>query len=134
MPQRIEPGDQRLRLSAAADDQGLQPVEEVGEDGAGVLVVFAWLRVLALWWQNNPFLLRKALMLFSPFGFAWLYACAGYGSAVSRLRLLALGTVMPMLALVYVQTPERALANAFFVVVPLATILLSRVPPLPPPT
>lgn len=85
---------------------------------------------LVLWWNNNPFPLRKALMLFSAFGFGWLYALAGYGSAVSRLRLLALGTVVPILALAYVQTPERALANAFFVVVPLAAILLSRVPPL----
>ncbi len=48
--------------------------------------------------------------------------------AIRDVRLLALGAVVPMLALVYVQTPERALANAFFVVVPLAAVFLSQRP------
>jgi len=34
-----------------------------------------------------------------------------------------------MLALVFVQTPERALGNAFFVVIPLAAAFLAQVPP-----
>ena len=42
---------------------------------------------------------------------------------------LAAGAALPMLALVYVQTPERALGNAFFVVIPLAAAFLARVPP-----
>lgn len=83
---------------------------------------------LALWWANNPSLLRKLFFLFVPFGFAWLYAAAGYRSAPRDLRHLATGALLPFLALNYVQNPERALANTFFVIVPLATVALSRVP------
>jgi hypothetical protein len=84
---------------------------------------------LALWWRNNPSLIRKALIVFSPFGWAWVFALLGYRGATPAIRQLALGAVLPIGALVYVQTPERALANAFFVIVPLATVFLSRVSP-----
>ena len=84
---------------------------------------------LALWWRNNPSIIRKALMLFSPFGWAWMFALLGYRDATPAIRRLALGAVLPIGVLVYVQTPERALANAFFAVVPLATVFLSRVSP-----
>lgn len=84
---------------------------------------------LALWWRNNPSLARKALMVFAPFGFAWVFAALGYRRASPAIRQLALGTIVPIAALVYVQTPERALGNAFFVVVPLATLFLSSVSP-----
>jgi len=83
---------------------------------------------LALWWKNNPFLVRKLYLLFAPFGFGWLFAALGFRFAGERLRYLALGAIVPFLALCYVQTPERALANAFFVVVPLAAIYLTRAP------
>lgn len=83
---------------------------------------------LAIWWTNNPSLLHKALMVFAPFGFGWLFAAAGYRHASERLRQLTIGAIAPLLALVYVQTPERALGNAFFVVVPLAATFLARVP------
>ncbi len=63
-----------------------------------------------------------------PFGFAWLYGLAGFRFAPDCLRALALGSILPILALVYVQTPERALGNAFFVVVPLAVVFLARLP------
>jgi hypothetical protein len=84
---------------------------------------------LAIWWRMNPSLPHKALMLFSPFAFAWLYAAAGYRRAPAAMRQLALGTILPIAALIYVQTPERALANAFYVIVPLATIFLAGVSP-----
>ena len=84
---------------------------------------------LALWWRNNPSHLRKAFMLFSAFGWAWVFAMLGYRGATPALRQLALGAVVPIVVLLYVQTPERALANAFFVIVPLATVFLSRVSP-----
>lgn len=84
---------------------------------------------LALWWRNNPSLARKALMLFSPFGFAWLFAPLGYRFAAPAVRQLALGAILPILMLTYVQTPERALGNAFFVIVPLATAFLSAASP-----
>lgn len=84
---------------------------------------------LVLWWRNNPSLTRKALMLFAPFGWAWVFAIAGYRSATQALRQLAIGALLPIAALIYVQTPERALGNAFFVIVPLAAIFLSRISP-----
>jgi hypothetical protein len=84
---------------------------------------------LALWWRNNPSLALKALMLFSPFGFAWGFAALGYRFAAPPIRQLALGAILPIVILTYVQTPERALGNAFFVVVPLAAIWLSRLSP-----
>jgi hypothetical protein len=84
----------------------------------------AW---LVLWWRNSPG--TKALLLFAPFGFGWLFAVLGYRYATPPFRQLALATVLPIAALVYVQTPERALGNAFFVVVPLAAAFLSRVRP-----
>lgn len=83
----------------------------------------------AVWWRGNPSLISKALLLFAPFGFGWLFAVPGYRSATPALRALALGAVLPIAGLAYVQTPERALGNAFFVIVPLASIYLSRVPP-----
>jgi hypothetical protein len=85
---------------------------------------------LVLWWRNNPSLLRKALMLFAPFGWAWVFAIAGYRAATPAIRQLAIGAVLPVAALIYVQTPERALGNAFFVIVPLAAVFLSRVSPV----
>jgi hypothetical protein len=84
---------------------------------------------LALWWRNNPSLLRKALMLFSPFGWAWVFAIAGYRFATPAIRQLAIAALVPIAALIYVQTPERALGNAFFVIVPLAAVFLSRISP-----
>jgi len=83
---------------------------------------------LALWWNNNPGWLRKLTFLFMPFGFAWLYAAAGYRLAPPPLRHLAIGAALPFLALNYLQNPERALSNLFFVVAPLAAVLLARVP------
>lgn len=88
----------------------------------------AW---LILWWRGNPSLVSKAMLLFAPFGFGWLFAVLGYRYATPAIRALALGAVLPIAALAYVQTPERALGNAFFVIVPLAAAFLSRVPALP---
>jgi hypothetical protein len=82
---------------------------------------------LVIWWQNNPFLVRKLYLLFAPFGVAWLFAMLALRDAPQPLRHLALGSILPILALCYVQTPERALSNAFYVVVPLAAWYLSRV-------
>ena len=60
---------------------------------------------LAIWWKNNPSIAHKALMIFAPFGFAWLFAALGYRHARTAVRQLAIGAVLPMLMLVYVQTP-----------------------------
>jgi len=85
---------------------------------------------LAVWFKNNPSHLRKALMIFLPFAFGWIFAVCGYRHAPRPLRQLALAAILPIGALVYLQTPERALANAFFVIVPLAAAFLAQVPGL----
>jgi len=86
---------------------------------------------LAIWWKNNPSIARKALMIFAPFGFGWLFAAIGYRHAGTAIRQLTIGAALPILMLVYVQTPERALGNAFFVIIPLAAAFLGQVPTLP---
>jgi hypothetical protein len=90
------------------------------------LLTGAW---LVLWWRGNPSLISKAMLLFAPFGFGWLFAVLGYRYATAPIRALALAAIVPIAALAYVQTPERAIANAFFVVVPLASVYLSRLSP-----
>jgi hypothetical protein len=83
---------------------------------------------LAIWWQNNPSLMHKALMVFAPFGFGWLFAMLGYRHVTRALKQFTLGAALPLLALTYVQAPDRALGNAFFIVVPLATAFLAQLP------
>jgi hypothetical protein len=85
---------------------------------------------IAVWLSNMDSYRRIALLLFIPFGFAWVFAIGGWREAPRVLRHLAIGTLLPVLALNYVQNPERALGNAFFVIGPLAAIFLSRVPVL----
>lgn len=70
----------------------------------------------------------RAFYLFIPFGLGWLYAVFGLKMAGPRLRALAFATLIVIPVLVYLQTPERALANAFIAVVPLVTLFLARIP------
>jgi hypothetical protein len=83
---------------------------------------------LGLWWRTNPLLERKAYMLFATFGFAWIFAALGWRWAPRRWRVLAPSLIVPLLILVVIQTPERALGNAFFVVAPLAALYAMRAP------
>jgi hypothetical protein len=94
--------------------------------GSANILGGAW---LALWLADTTLTTSSRLLyLFVPFGFGWLYAVLGLPEAPRRLRTLALGALLTIPALVYVQTPERALATASFVVIPLAAVYLSRVP------
>lgn len=83
---------------------------------------------IGLWFRNNRSHLHKLYMLFSTFGFAWLFAALGWRMAARHWRVLTLALVAPMLLLIVIQTPERALGNAFFVVAPLAALYASREP------
>ena len=85
---------------------------------------------IGLWWQNNPFIDRKICMLFATFGFAWVFAVLGWRTAPAAWRSLAMATIPPMAILMIVQTPERALGNAFYVVIPLAALFAARTPML----
>ena len=98
---------------------------EIASNPAAQLSHGSW---IGLWWRNNPFLERKAYMIFATFGFAWLFAGLGWRRAPLPWRALAIGTIPPMLLLLVAQTPERALGNAFYVVVPLAVLFASRAP------
>jgi hypothetical protein len=81
-------------------------------------------------WLGDPTLTpaSRLLYLFIPFGFGWLFAILSLAHVSGRLKYLALGALIVLPPLVYVQTAERALATAFFVVVPLAAVFLARVP------
>jgi hypothetical protein len=100
------------------------------EQGSGStdLLGGAW---LTRWLADTTLTFSSRLLyLFIPFGFAWLYAVLGAPAAPHRLRSLALGALLTIPALAYVQTPERALATFSFVVIPLAALFLGRTPTL----
>lgn len=82
---------------------------------------------LSLWIEGNT-PAAMAFLLFATFGFSWWFALIGFRDAPTEIRHLAIGSGLPFLALNYVQNPERALGNLFFVVIPLAAAALSRGP------
>lgn len=98
---------------------------EIASNPAAQLSHGSW---IGLWWRNNPFIERKAYMIFATFGFGWLWAAMGWRLAPAAWRALALGTIPPLLLLIIAQTPERALGNAFFIAAPLAALYASRQP------
>lgn len=75
---------------------------------------------------NSPS--TQAFLVFSVFAASWIFAVVGLRRAHHDLRALAIGAAVPFLALVYVQNPERALGNLFFIVIPLAVRTLAGVP------
>lgn len=81
-------------------------------------------------WLGSNAPSTNAFLLFATFGFAWLFAVAGYRRAPDGWRALTIGSLLPFLALNYVQNPDRALGNIFFIVVPLASIALAAVSPI----
>jgi hypothetical protein len=100
---------------------------EIASNPAAQLSHGSW---IGLWWRNNPFVERKAYMLFATYGFAWVFAVLGWRIAPHRWRVLAVATIPPMVLLMVAQTPERALGNAFYVVIPLAALFAARAPAL----
>lgn len=100
---------------------------EIASNPAAQLSHGSW---IGLWWRNNPFVERKIYMIFATFGFAWIFAALGWRIASAPWRALAIGTIPPMLLLMVAQTPERAISNAFYVVIPLAAVLAARAPVL----
>ena len=98
---------------------------EIASNPAAQLSHGSW---LGLWLRNNPSHLSKLYMLFAVFGFAWIFAVLGCRHAETRWRALAIGTIPPMLLLIVAQTPERAISNAFYVVVPLAAMVVASAP------
>jgi hypothetical protein len=79
-------------------------------------------------WYKHIGPVTALLTIFSAFGAAYLLAAAGFTRAPDRLRALVGGAVIPALAFMYVETPDRALFNFHFLVGPLAAIALVSAP------
>jgi hypothetical protein len=82
------------------------------------------------YWYQHIGPVTALLTVFSAFGAAYLLAAAGFMRAPEQLRALVGGAVIPALAFMYVETPDRALFNFHFLVGPLAAIALVSAPAL----
>jgi hypothetical protein len=83
-----------------------------------------------VFWLKHSGLLNAAVALFVEYGALYLLGIYGLVLAPARLRAFAIAAVLPALALSYVQIPDRALWNFYYLWIPLAAIVLA--PPLPP--
>jgi len=77
-------------------------------------------------WVAHVTPVSAAAAVFGAFGAVYLLLPSGWSLAPARLRQLTLGAIPAMAVLVYVATPERALWNFFFLVLPLAALVLER--------
>jgi len=66
--------------------------------------------------------------MFNEFGVLWLLAPIGLFLATPAIRAFALASIPVALVFGYVQQPDRALWNFHFVVTPLASLVLHRLP------
>jgi hypothetical protein len=82
---------------------------------------------LTLWLRQTP-PRTAAAAVFGEYGALYLLIPVGVMLAPRDLRLLALAAVPAVLALVYVQQPDRALWNFHFIAIPLAVLVLARLP------
>lgn len=79
-------------------------------------------------WLTHVTPLSGFAAIYGAFGAVYLLLPAGWALAPTRLRHLAIGALPAVAALVYVATPERAVWNFFFLVLPIAALVLERVP------
>lgn len=80
-------------------------------------------------WLSHVTPATAAFGLFGAFGAVNLLVPFGWKLAPPVLRSLCLGAIPALLAFVYVATPERALWNFYFLIIPVGAIVLSHVPP-----
>ncbi len=80
-------------------------------------------------WLSHVTPATAAFGLFGAFGAVNLMLPFGWKRASPVLRSLCLGAIPALLAFVYVATPERALWNFYFLIIPLGAIVLAHVPP-----
>jgi len=81
-------------------------------------------------WLSHVTPATAAFGLFGAFGAVNLLLPFGWKLAPPVLRSLCLGAIPALLAFVYVATPERALWNFYFLVIPVGAIVLAHVPPV----
>jgi hypothetical protein len=82
---------------------------------------------LVVWWSEmgvGPGL--KAI--FASFGALFLLMPIGFARANRELRLLAIAVLPAALVLCYVQQPDRAIWNFHYALIPLAVLVLERLP------
>lgn len=79
-------------------------------------------------WLTHVTPLSGFAAIYGAFGAVYLLLPSGWALAPERLRQLAIGAIPAVAALVYVATPERAVWNFFFLVLPIAALVLERVP------
>jgi hypothetical protein len=71
-----------------------------------------------------------AAVVFAEFGALFLLIPAGLWWASRQLRQFAIAAVPALVALAYVQQPDRALWNFHFLAIPLAVLVLDALPPV----
>lgn len=81
-------------------------------------------------WLSHVTPTTAAFGLFGAFGAVNLLLPLGWKLAPPVLRSLCLGAIPALLAFVYVATPERALWNFYFLIIPVGAIVLAHVPPV----
>ena len=81
-------------------------------------------------WLEHVTPATAAFGLFGAFGALNLMLPVGWKQSPPALRALCVGAVPALLAFAYVATPERALWNFYFLVIPAGAIVLAQVPPL----
>jgi hypothetical protein len=79
-------------------------------------------------WLHELGMRKAAVALFTTFGPLYLLMPSALATCARPLRLLAVAAVPAALAFAYVETPERALWNFFFLAIPLAALTLERLP------
>lgn len=79
-------------------------------------------------WLTHVSPLSGIAAVFGAFGAVYLLLPAGWRFTPPRLQQLALGAIPAAAALIYVATPERALGNFYFLLMPIAALALARVP------
>lgn len=80
------------------------------------------------YWLDHAGLRNAAVALFVEYGAIYFLAAYGLILAPARLRAFAIAAIPPALALSYVQIPDRALWNFYYLWVPLAAIVLASLP------
>ena len=79
-------------------------------------------------WLSHSTPPTAVFALFGAFGAVYVLLPFGWRLAPPLLRQLAIGSIPAMLAFVLVATPERALWNFFFLVIPIGALALAALP------